>query len=354
MKILFAAPQSTDTILGTIAGYCQNALKNFSHDITNFDFRQSRYLKSHAGLVIKKYVKRIFPDVNRQIPFARSLERGKMNRCLLKAAEEEKPDVLFVLMGETILPETLCKIRKLGIITVNWFHDSVLHPMRRDFVQTVSPYYDYFFMIDSENVLNYIKISSRCLKTLPLACAPEVHKNMDLSDEEKQRYGSDICFIGTVKFKRGEILRYLADLDMGIWGYWSEVIPALKNCYRKQYVFGRESIKIYNASKIALDIHPSYGTGDKLFNVTPRVFEVPASGTFLLTNENPLLADLYKVGEEIVCYKDEKDLKDKIKYYLAHPEERKAIALKGQQRAYCDHTYQKRLERIISIIEKNG
>ncbi|MDI6641959.1 MAG: DUF3880 domain-containing protein [Elusimicrobiota bacterium] len=52
--------------------------------------------------------------------------------------------------------------------------------------------------------MNYVKLNSRVVKTVPLGCAPEIHKKVELSDEEKERYeryGSDVCFVGTVKFK---------------------------------------------------------------------------------------------------------------------------------------------------------
>lgn len=353
MKVLLVAPQSMDTTLGTFGCYCRNALVNLGYNIEVFDFRKSQYLKSPAGSFFKKCIKKIFPDPGRDIPFVNLLEKEKMNRSLLTRVEAYQPDVLFVLIGDTILPETLEKIKKMKIITVNWFSDAVLAPIRKDFVQEISPYYDYFFIIDSEDVLNYIKIASRCVKTIPLACVPQTHKIMDLSEEDKKEYGSDIAFVGTVKYKRAEVLSSLIDYDLAIWGYWLEKIPELKKCYRKQHIFGEEATKIYNASKIIIDIPLSFRSGDKLFiNVTARVFEVPASGAFLLVNENPSLPDLYEIGKEIITYKDKNDLKEKIKYYLEHPEERNMIAQKGQQRAYRDHTYEKRLKEIFAIITK--
>ncbi|MFH1258743.1 MAG: glycosyltransferase [Elusimicrobiota bacterium] len=277
-----------------------------------------------------------------------------MNKLLLKIIEEYRPDIFFVLMGDGILPQTLEKIQKMGIVTVNWFHDSVVAPIRIKFVQEISPYYDFFFMIDSEDILKYTKISSRWVKTVPLGCIPELHRGVKLSDDERSHYGSDVCFVGTMKFKRAEVLKSLTNFNLGIWGNWLEKKPELKNCYRRQNVFGEEAVKIYNAAKIVLDIHLSYGTGDKKFNVTPRLFEVPASQTFLLADENAAIADLYKIGEEIICYQDENDLKEKIQYYLTHSEERKLIVQRGQQRAYRDHTYEKRLKEIFSIIEKKN
>lgn len=350
MKILLVASQMPDTIMGSIGIYCRNALKKLGYELQVFDYRQSQYLKSSAGRILRKFIKKIIPEPSQQIPFVNRLEKNRMNQSLVDIVKSYHPDVLLVLMGENILPETLKEIKQFGTITVNWFHDSVLASIRKDFVQDISPYYDYFFIIDSEEVLNYVKISSGYVKSLPLGCAPEIHRTINLTEVEKKKYGSDICFVGTVKYKRADVLKYLKDFDLAIWGYWLEKIPELKKFYRCQYVFGDEAVKIYNASKIALDIHLSYGTEDKRFNVTPRVFEVPATGAFLMVDENPCLKDLYKVGEEIICYSDMDDLKEKIKYFLSHPDERKKIAQKGQQRAYREHTYEKRLKEIFSII----
>ena len=354
MKILLVAPQSPDTILGTIGGYCQNALISLGHDVDVFDFRESQYLTSSSGRFLKNIIKKIFKAPTQQIPFADSLQTQKMNSRLKVRAERTKPDILFVLMGDTISPEILRKIKKLGITTVNWFHDSVLAPIRKDFIRECAGYYDYFFMIDSEDILKHYTIDSRFVKTIPLGCEPAVHRTVQLTKQEKRTYSSDISFIGTVKFKRKFVLEQLADFDLKIWGYWLEKIEKLKKNYRQQHIFGEDAVKIYNASKIVLDIHLSYGSANNQYNVTPRVFEVPASGAFLLVNENPMLSKFYEIGTEVVSYKDEQDLKRLVKYYLKNPEERETIAKNGQQKAHKKHTYKKRLEDIISIIQKNG
>jgi len=41
---------------------------------------------------------------------------------------------------------------------------------------------------------------------------------------------------------------------------------------------------------------------------------------------------------------------DKIKYYLEHNEERKAVAKAGYERTFRDHTYEKRFNEIFKII----
>ena len=47
----------------------------------------------------------------------------------------------------------------------------------------------------------------------------------------------------------------------------------------------------------------------------------------------------------------EHDLVEKIRYYLAHEEERSAIAHAGQERTLKDHTYLQRMKELEQIIE---
>ena len=189
---------------------------------------------------------------------------------------------------------------------------------------------------------------------MPLGCNPEIHRRVNLSAADEKIYGSDISFVGTLKFDREKILVQLSDLNLGLWGYWPKKSDSLIRFYRNQYIYGEGAIKIYNASKIILDIGFPEGAKSKDYFVTARVFEIPACGAFLLTRESSYLKQFYEVGKELVCYRDEKELRELIEYYLAHPAERSEIAGRGQARAYRDHTYEKRLKEMFSIILKNG
>ncbi len=352
MKVLLAAPQSNDTILGTIGNHCVLALSRLGHSVTAFDFRQSQYLQSSAGSVVKKIAKKVLGNMQWRRYFTKSLEKDKMNHRLIEVAKECRPDVMLVLLGDTISGETMKEIKQLGIVTANWFHDTVLAPQRKEFVKLNSSYYDYFFTVDSEKILKHNEINSRYVTTIPLACNPEVHKKVTITEEEERKYRSKVSFIGTVKFERGAVLSRLTEYDLGVWGYWIEKNPLLEGCYRGKHIFGEEAVKIYNASDIVLDINE--GNEHRSFYVTPRVFEVPASGAFLLTSNDAYLSDLYEIGKEIICYNNVDELTDLVRYYLEHQEERKEIAKRGQQRAYREHTYENRIKKIISIIEKNG
>ena len=75
-----------------------------------------------------------------------------------------------------------------------------------------------------------------------------------------------------------------------------------------------------------------------------------ACRAFQLVDERSLLSECFEAGREVVTFSSLADLKEKILYYLAHPEERLAIAEAGYRRALRDHLYTQRLERMLSII----
>jgi spore maturation protein CgeB len=79
-----------------------------------------------------------------------------------------------------------------------------------------------------------------------------------------------------------------------------------------------------------------------------RVFEVPGTGGFLITGDADNIGDYYVDGKEMVIFKDIDELIQKVKYYLEHEDERKAIAMAGYERTLREHTYEKRFHEIFS------
>jgi len=358
MKILLVAPTGQE-VLGVITVYCKNALLNAGHEVKIFDFRKSQYLKGNVLSYMKPKVKRLLNLSPRNIPVINRIEINKMNISLYSTTLSYKPDLILIFKGETITKGTLHKIRKKGFVMANWFMDSVYSPQAKSFVEEISPSYDFFFIIDSLEVLKYVKIGARYVYWLPLGLDPVVHRTMHLDDNEKQKYGSNVTFVGTVIPVREDILKAVANFGLNIWapptsvyGSWIDKKSELSRCYKGGPIFGDEVVKIYNASKIVVSIDSLYG--NQIFSVTPRVFEVAGCGSFHICNFNEQLSKLLEIGKEIVCFNTKEDLKRLIKYYLVNEDERKAIAQNGQKRAYKDHTYARRIEEMFSSLKDTG
>jgi spore maturation protein CgeB len=179
---------------------------------------------------------------------------------------------------------------------------------------------------------------------------PEEHRPLDLSEEDRQQYGCDVAFIGWFGPVRTEALRRLTDYDLRIWGLHWDKTPDLAPFVSSEPVYGLKKTKIYNAARIVLNIEDD----EKQINaISQRIPEVLACGGFILTDWHKDLEVTPLVeGESIVCYRSLDELKEKVDYYLNHPEERKAISEKGRKIVLESMLYRKVAEKIAGEIEQ--
>jgi len=84
--------------------------------------------------------------------------------------------------------------------------------------------------------------------------------------------------------------------------------------------------------------------------VNQRVFDVPACGSFLLTDRQGGLEELFDVGKEIIAFDDPEEIPDLVRFYLDSPEARNRIACKGRERVLERHTYRHRLQVILQTM----
>ncbi len=103
--------------------------------------------------------------------------------------------------------------------------------------------------------------------------------------------------------------------------------------------------RVYSQAKVVFNTSIA---GD----VTMRIFEGSGCGALMLTDSDQNgLRDLFEIGNEIVLFRDDEDLIEKISYYLAHDKERVEIAEAGYRRTTEDHTYGHRAQRILELTQ---
>src|SRR3989338_1388080 len=114
-----------------------NTLKALGYDCSFLNYRQ--------GFV---YNNRIMRALLRRVGFFRFLKNRttqNTNKKLLKLTKDLRPNLVLILEGENILPETILQIKKQGAITANWFIDFMTH---WHIIESIAPNYDYFFTSD--------------------------------------------------------------------------------------------------------------------------------------------------------------------------------------------------------------
>ena len=104
-----------------------------------------------------------------------------------------------------------------------------------------------------------------------------------------------------------------------------------------------DMFNIYSSSKIVIN--------HSLKNdINMRIFESMGAGAFLLTNpiQDNGLEEIIKIGRDFDIYKNLDDLSDKIDFYLQNDGAREEAAKYGQDKILNNHTYNNRVDYILS------
>jgi spore maturation protein CgeB len=281
-----------------------------------------------------------------------SLSLMSINRCLLKLAERTQPDLIVVTGGHRITRGGLRRIIRKGFQAVLWTTDL---PGAKDLMRETAPDYHFVFCQGTEYVEIFRDMGIAGARWLPMACDPQVHHPIQLADDEKVRFGSDIVFVGSYYPWRAEYLEQLAGFDLAIWGPGWENLPAnswLRTSIRGAHTPPETWLKIYTASKIVLSVHILDPKKQfPVYQASPRVFEALACGAFVLTDSQRDVLSLFKDGEHLATFADARDLRQKVSYFLARPEERNRIAAGGRREVLNNHTYTQRLETLLRVVD---
>lgn len=339
MKILFSGYHNPH--FAGLPECIEKAIKSLGHDLESHDYR--RWL-------VPGRIRAKFPPIN-------SWDMRRINNDLISRARKFKPDLVLVNGGWTISPETVTRVKEVsGAVTVNWIAD---FPYLFNTYLKNGPFYDHFFSSGTDALRRYAGSGNKNGHWLPFACDPELHRPVELTEEERARYSCDICFVGSNYTERREVLEKLCDFDLGIWGIGWEKLPdssPLKRHIRGGILSLEEWVKVFSASKITLnilghrcDVTEPY-VDDKDFRMTnTKVFEILACGAFQLVEDRADAEALFKDKEHLVFYRNANEVADLVEYYLKNSRERKRIAENGRREVLDKHTYGHRLTEMFSV-----
>jgi spore maturation protein CgeB len=259
-----------------------------------------------------------------------------------------RPDVLFVFewcpLGDMFLAEVKSRVRLLvGQIA------SPL-PANRTFAA-------YDLMVSSwPPIVEYFRREGQGAEPLKLAFDRRV---LDRLTVVPPRY--DVTFVGGFAPSHTDrvpwLERLLEEIEIDVFAYGVENTPEsspIRHHHRGQ-AWGWQMYERLQQSRITLNRHARIDVrGNVVTNLANnmRLYEATGVGTCLITEERDNLRDMFDPGREVATYRDDTECIEKIRYYLAHPEERTAIAEAGHQRTLREHTYAIRVQELLDMFRR--
>jgi hypothetical protein len=133
------------------------------------------------------------------------------------------------------------------------------------------------------------------------------------------------------------------NIDLALYGgYWTHT--ARFRPFARGFAVGRQYRVALHGAAIALClVRRANRDGHAM-----RTFEIPACGAFMLAERTEEHLALFREGQEAAFFGSSEELVSKVRYYLAHADERRRIAQAGYNRIVNGgNTYRDRLSELV-------
>ena len=119
--------------------------------------------------------------------------------------------------------------------------------------------------------------------------------------------------------------------------------------YKGSVDYWEEMPKVFYGSKINLNMTiPNIKSGIPL-----RIYDILGAGGFCITNFQAELPMFFENEKHLVWYYSERDLFEKVDYYLKHDDERNRIAEAGREYVRINCSYESRIKEILEVIKRS-
>lgn len=291
-------------------------------------------------------LRKIFREVINFDPQEEINNHGKkeMNKKFIELLKKEKPDYIHLfLVWDEFYPETLVKIKEIlpKVKVTHWNGDDDIK-----FENYTVPYsagIDYQFISQLQFTKKYDEYGLSWYDML----GADTDKFRPLGIEKKY----DVVFVGTPKGDRLKYMRSLLNTNVNfiIGGAGWADYPEFKGRYIGK-IADEDFVKLINETKITLCFSQNFFSSP---HVLERSLAVNACKSFALTEYVDGYFPKFTEGKDIVTFKNEKEMYEKIQYYLKNEKEREKIAETAYKKITEKFSNQKMMREAYKHIEKD-
>ncbi|MEK6637265.1 MAG: glycosyltransferase [Pseudomonadota bacterium] len=267
-------------------------------------------------------------------------------------------DILLTIKGSFLDHSFLSDMRKMGLFIVNFYPDVAFdHPgLSADWLS----HYDLIATTKSFHI-NHLTAAHGADKVafLPHGYSTLAHRPRAMPADDAP-FDYDIAYVGNASAHKAQTLTPIAAafphkrflLAGAGWEQYAQG-TALQSCIKLGQVIGDNYARKIERSRINLAVHfgPAGRQGWEDL-VSTRSFEIPACGGFMLHVDNEEIRTLFNAGTEIELFSNSAEAIAKIEYYLAHPDQRIAIAQNGYRRCVPAYSLDARAVELMALIEQ--
>lgn len=284
------------------------------------------------------------------------LSKNPINKMLLRAVKNHRPNILWIEKGNSIFPQTIKRVKRIvpDCQIVSHSEDDMFAFHNRSWYYTWGlRFYDVVFTTKKYNsrLGELSALGAKRVVYIDQAYDRYLHKPVHISEEDKIRFGSTVGFIGSYEKERAESLLYLSEngIKVRVWGNrWNRIYKLHPNLIlERRPLYGEDYVKGICSTMINLcflrkknrDLH------------TSRTFEIPACRAFMIAERTEDHLRLFKEAHEAVYFDSNEELLRKVRYYLKHEKERESVACLGWKRCISSgYSFQERMEIMLKQI----
>jgi Glycosyl transferases group 1 len=329
-----------------LAGSYQRAFEQLGHRVTRFDVRDMKpkltpWIRGRVGHRLTM----------RSLPLRR-VGSAHWNAHFCSTARDLRTDLVLILNGEFLMPETLRQVREIGSKVFIFHADNPFSPHYANRPETLpSALESDCYFIWSLSLRDKLKrIGVRRVEYLPFAWDPDVFPYSGSATDRRH----EVVFVGGWDDDRERFLGRIAlTCDLKIWGppYWGERTrpnSPLRGCWQGHALTGRQAAQTLAESRVALNIVRQQNLPD---GVIMRTFEVPGCGGFALSTRTQGAVDIFPEGETGAYFEDVDECIQQIEHFLAHPAERDRMAERAHGVVSSTHRYLDRARYVVDTYE---
>ena len=281
---------------------------------------------------------------------------------LLSTAAEFRPVLHVMWKGETYRPEAVQTLRRQGIYTVLWHPDATVPPWLAPLAGASD-----LVCVQSRGMLDAFRAAGIAdPQWLMEGVTPSCFACDAITERERQRYGCEVVLIGTVGNKPEYRKRLLAlnrlvreGVRVRWWGprlmfwrnSWGDWLSPAARSWGRRHVWNDTFAKACRCARIYLNLPAFPEVPGGLSN---NAFMVTALGTLYLSLYRQGMEEFFEPGREVAVFRDEGEMADQVRRYLASDEERQAVAGAGQRRTLAEYTNHQAFRRLFKLIAERG